>query len=515
MDSKKPILQSSSLVWILTPVLLALLVAAFVGLPLFQDGSSYLLEMLIDHSVVRNGRISILLFQLPTIILIKAFLRLGIDTLTTLPIVRLVFNLNYALTPFIALLLSWLVVRKKRAELLIWAALIILFVNLVNFSWVSELLIAVQFACPLLLSLLQDPKSKTFWILFAVLVPFTFFLHPLVSVLYVVMATGSAYVGFRQSVHRRPTRLITTLFLLVAAFRAIYSFFTLSSYELSFATSGEATNYFVISRIENLLFIGIAVELAFSIFVSQFMVNTNNWIGKAMFWLVSLQALLLLFFTARLLFDNYRSAVLLVSGIGLLVFIYFWNSRDSNPFEKMQRLYVSYIFLAVAASSLLLAQYTLKDRIFTLKMGSDLFAVLFIMMLAIIDSARAATKFDSLWRFRFVIALSILYCGALLTKSMIWQTSVYRLEQTLRQTSAACTEISPTRYQWLENPPYTIIDNWAVSSLALVIQDHQPRRLLLAQNDCQLFYQSGEVQIDPWSRFSKEYIVPPLDPEIQ
>jgi hypothetical protein len=94
---------------------------------------------------------------------------------------------------------------------------------------------------------------------------------------------------------------------------------------------------------------------------------------------------------------------------------------------------------------------------------------------------------------------------------MIWQTSVTRLEHALRQTSAACTEISPTRYQWLENPPYTIINNWAVSSLALVIQDHQPRKLLLAQNDCQLFYQSGNVQIDPWSRLPKEAVIPPLE----
>lgn len=511
MDSRKPVLPSRSILWIFVPVLFALLIAAIVGLPLFQDGSSYMLEMLIDHAVVRNGRVSILLFQLPTIILIKAFLRLGADTLTTLPIVRLVFNLNYALTPFIALLLSWLVVRKKRAELLIWAALIILFVNLVNFSWVSELLIAVQFACPLLLALLQDPKSKTFWILFAVLVPFTFFLHPLVIVLYLLMAVASACISFRQPAYQRIARLIMTLFLLAAVTRAIYSFFTLSSYELSFVSSGEATNYFVISRVENLLFIVAAAELGFLILLSQFLINTNNWVRKTLFWLIALQALLLLFLTARLLFHNYRSAAFLVSGIGLLVFIYFWNSRDSNPFEKMQRLYVSYTFLALTASSLLLAQYTLKDRIFTLKMGSDLFAVLFIMMLAIIDSGREVMSFDSLWRFRFGVALSVLFCGVILAKSMIWQTSVHRLEQTLRQTSTACTEISPASYGWLENPPYTIINNWAISSLALVIQERQPRKLLLAQNDCQLFYQSGEVQIDPWSRFSKEYIVPPLE----
>jgi hypothetical protein len=167
--------ESKLIIWVLLPVLLALIVSAIVGLQLFQDGSSYLLELLITHSAVRNGRVSILLFQSPTIFLLKAIQRLQIDTLVTLPIVRLVFNLNYAITPFFSLLLSWIVVRKKEERLFIWAVLIILFVNLVNFSWVSELLISLQLSCPMLLALLQNLKSKTFWILLFLIAPFIFF----------------------------------------------------------------------------------------------------------------------------------------------------------------------------------------------------------------------------------------------------------------------------------------------------------------------------------------------------
>ena len=88
--------ESKLILWVLLPVFLSLLVSAFVGLQLFQDGSSYLLEMLISHSAIRHGRLSILLFQSPTIFLIKAFHRLEIDPLVTLPFVRLAFNLNYA-----------------------------------------------------------------------------------------------------------------------------------------------------------------------------------------------------------------------------------------------------------------------------------------------------------------------------------------------------------------------------------------------------------------------------------
>ena len=36
-----------------------------------------------------------------------------------------------------------------------------------------------------------------------------------------------------------------------------------------------------------------------------------------------------------------------------------------------------------------------------------------------------------------------------------------------------------------------MINNWALPSLALVIQDERPRKAFLAQNDCQVFYQSG------------------------
>ena len=169
--------ESREFPWIFLPILLSLVLSALVGLQLFQDGSSYFLEMLIDHSAVRHGRLSVLLFQYPTIFLLKTFFQREIDPLTTLPIVRLAFNLNYALTPFVSLFLSWLVVRRKREELFLWAALIILFVNLVNFSWVSELLISVQLACPLLLALLENPKSKTFWTLVVFLTPFLFFLH--------------------------------------------------------------------------------------------------------------------------------------------------------------------------------------------------------------------------------------------------------------------------------------------------------------------------------------------------
>ena len=513
-DSHKPILvirKSKLVLWIPLLVLLSLIVSAFVGLQLFQDGSSYLLEILITHSAVRHERLSVLLFQSPTIFLIKAFHRLGIEPLFTLPIVRFAFNLNYALTPFVSLLLSWLVIRNRREELLIWAALIILFVNLVNFSWVSELLISVQFACPLLLALLLNPKSKTFWALFIFLTPVLFFLHPLVITIFVILAVASAYIAYRRPEDRRAATWSMILFLLGAVARGVYSFFTLSLYEVSFASSGEIDNYFVISRFENLLFLGAAVEIAFFVLLSNALAASKWQLAKAIPWLVSLQSYVLLLFVAKYLLNGNLLPLVVMGCLGIPGFLPFWQSHQRTPMKSMRLLYLACAFLAAAASSLLLAQYVLAERQFTLKMGLDLFVTLSIMAIAVIDSLRDVTLEERILRFRLVLALSVIFASVIIVKSIFWQISVQRLEQTLHQAKDVCVEMTPAEYQWLPKSPYTIINNWSLPSLALVIQDERPRKALLAINDCEVFYRSGMIQIDPWSQLPKEFLVPPLE----
>ena len=504
--------ESKSALWILLPVLLSLIVSAFVGLPLFQDGSSYLLEMLIDHSAVRHGRLSALLFQYPTIFLVNTFHQWEIDPLVTLPIVRFAFNLNYALTPFISIFLSWLVVRKKREELLIWAALIVLCVNLVNFSGVSELLISVQLACPLLLALLQNPKSKRFWLLFIFLTPFFFFLHPLVITIYSVLAVVSAYMAYHQPDYRRAAMVSMILFLLAAVARGIYSFFTLNLYEVGFATSGEIDNYFVISRLENILFLCIAFEIACFVLLSNAIVHSKGRWAKASPWLISLQSYVFFLFAANYLFHGNLFPLIVIGCLGIPpAFLPFWQAHQRTSVEKLHLLYLACAFLAAAASSLLLAQYILVERMFTLKMGLDLFVVLAIMLIAAIDSMHEGISQEQMLRFRLVVALSAIFASVMIAKSVMWHISAQRLAQTLRQTSESCVETTSADFQWLSNSPYTIIDNWSLPSLALVMQDEQPRKALLAQDDCEVFYQSGMIQVDPWSLFSKEFLIPPLE----
>jgi hypothetical protein len=181
------------------------------------------------------------------------------------------------------------------------------------------------------------------------------------------------------------------------------------------------------------------------------------------------------------------------------------------PVERMRWLYLACVFLAAAASSLLLAQYILVERLFTLKMGLDLFVALAIMLIATVDSVRERISQERMLRFRLVVALSTIFAGVIIAKSVMWHISVQRLAETLQQTRESCVATTSDDFQWLQNSPYTMINNWSLPSLALVMQDEQPRKALLAQNDCEVFYQSGMVQVDPWSLFSKEFLVPPLE----
>src|SRR6187551_154381 len=95
-------------IYVFIPVLLALIASAIVNLQLFQDGGSYLFEILqINSAAIRHHRISVIPIQLPTIYIIKLVRRFpgGIDE--HLSLIRIVFCLSYALMPFLALLLSW------------------------------------------------------------------------------------------------------------------------------------------------------------------------------------------------------------------------------------------------------------------------------------------------------------------------------------------------------------------------------------------------------------------------
>jgi glycosyltransferase involved in cell wall biosynthesis len=501
---------SKTLFYIFGPILLSLTVSAIVGLQLFQDGSSYLFELEVTRSAIRHHRLSVFLIQEPTKLLLELLTKLQADPIFILQVSRLIFNLSYALMPLTSLGLCWLVVRNRNESQLIWAALIILFINLVNFSWVSELLIGVQLACSLLLASILRPGSKFFRIYTIILSPIIFFLHPLVSLVFVTIALASGYVGVKKRETRKAAWLSATFFLAAAVLRGLLGLYALTPYEASFLKPEEMNSYLLMTSLENRLFLIISLVIGFNCLLAKSLIKLQQPIVPLL--IISIQGI-----GVGVLLTNFNAlslhVQLLVTGvcIGIMIFYQYRSYVGQPPSDKLRSLYVSNIALAAIAGCLLVSQYFSEFGQFPLKTGLTVFASLLVMLVAAADSLRRISHFERILRLRLVIALSVIFSFVIISKSLIWQAATQRLEQALLATHYSCIELKSEDFLWLEREPYNIINNWALPSLALVLQDGYPRRLLLAEKDCKLYYETRVVQIDPWSRLHEKYIFPPLN----
>ena len=101
-------------------VILPLIVAAAWRMPLFQDGASYLLEVMTSHSAIRHNRYSVLLVQAPSILALKLARLAGWEPVAGLRLASIFFNLAYASVPLVAIGWSWLLVRRRDRQLVIW-----------------------------------------------------------------------------------------------------------------------------------------------------------------------------------------------------------------------------------------------------------------------------------------------------------------------------------------------------------------------------------------------------------
>jgi hypothetical protein len=442
-------MRSASLSRVFVPVLAGVAVAAVAGLPLFQDGSSYLFEILLTRSAVRHHRASVLLIQLPTIVTAKLVAKLDIDDGRGLALVRLVFSASYALVPLIALGLSWLILRRTRQELLIWPALIILFVNLVNFSWVSELLIGVQLCCPLLLAWIVAPGRRGTWITTAVLLPIVCLLHPLISPVLLVIAMAMFYA------HGRNGTAGAAVFASAAVLRALASTLSLTAYEASFLAPTEMREYLILTSWENVLFLLAALA------------------------------------------------------IGVVC----WRARAAATTERELRMaYRTCMVVAGGAAAVLVAQYIVhRPYPFPLKTGLAVAVAAALMLATAVDTRAAVSPIEARERIRLVTVLACVFLAVVVAKSLMWRSAVASLARSVASVDGGCVEPVTPEFAWLHRAPHTIIDNWALPTLALVTQDSRPRTLLLQPGDCRRFFETRMVQIDPWSLIPARALVPRLD----
>ena len=442
--------QNKIFIYVFIPVLLALIASAIVNLQLFQDGGSYLFEILqINSAAIRHNRISVVLIQTPTIYFIKLVRRFpgGIDE--HLSLIRIVFCLSYSLIPFLALLLSWLVVRKRNEGLFIWAALVILFINLVNFSGVSELLISIQLSCPLMLASILIPRSRFFWVLMTILLPFIFFLHPLVAILFITMAIGNFFVGYKIPEVKSATWRTALILVSAGILKFIVNIYSLSNYENSFLEKKGMNEYIFDTSIENKVLLVVSLILGAAILASK-------------------------------------------------------SNGRVKSIISLQRSYIFLAGLAALACLLLVFQYSYQE--FPLKTGLSMIASLAILLMMACDSVAKAAPFECVQRFRLVTVLAILFSLVVLSKAFIWQLSIQKLRQSMSQSESACLELSSDNFKWLNSNPYKIINTWALPSLALIEQNNSPRKLLLDEGSCKMFFESGLIKFDEWSIIDKQHV---------
>ena len=171
------------------------------------------------------------------------------------------FCLNYALVPLVSILLSWWVARCTDERMFIWAALIVLFVDLVNFSAVSEMLIALQLACPLMIACYLQARSHTLRILAAALGVLIFGLHPLSSLVFVAIAVGCLLAGNVGDTRRLDLRVTATILLAAAALRGLVSLWQINDYGRSVMQGEGLYEYLLLTSKENIFFLACAVVI--------------------------------------------------------------------------------------------------------------------------------------------------------------------------------------------------------------------------------------------------------------
>jgi hypothetical protein len=327
--------------------------------------------------------------------------------------------------------------------------LIILFVNLVNFSWVSELLIGLQFCCPLLLAWIVVPGTRRSWTITAVLLPIVWFLHPLIAPVLLVLAVATLYAGGRNA------RAGAAVFAGAAVARALVSAMSLTAYEASFLAPTEMREYLVVTSWENVMFLVAALAIGATC----------------------------------------------------------WRARAVAGTERGLRMaYRACMVLACVAAAVLVAQYVVRrPYAFPLKTGLAVAVAAALMLGAAADARSTVSTTEVRERVRLVTVLACVFMAVVVAKSLMWRTAVASLARSVAAGDGSCIEPVTEDFAWLHRAPHTIIDNWALPTLALVTQDSRPRTLLLQPGDCRRFFDTRMVQIDPWTLLPARALVPRLD----
>ena len=462
------------------PVFLAIVVSAWVNLQLFQDGAAYLYDIVQSRSTVAmHQRFSATLVQVPIVLSLHLLALSSIED--AMPLMRFAFCLGYGLMPLLCLLLSWRIVQPATKSLLIWPWLIIVLVNLVNFSWVSEILMALQLSCPMLLGVCCGPihqidghkLSRWRWFLTLGLSGVILGLHPLTVFIFGIATVGCLYLSIQyNALVKGADQPNETSSNAVGFYRRMALFFggltiakggwaiaSMSAYEKVFLEAHQRNTYLFSSSTEDRLFL----------------------LGS-----------------------------LVIGGLCLLAQYVHQRSKS------ISWLYGVCIGEAIASACILMSQYSHYPL--QLKTGLSISVSLFLLLLMFIDVAKLHRNWlqerqphgvNTRFRQRLMVTLSLIFLTVVLAQAFLWNTAIHQLRTVMAISPTECMERYSSDFDWIYQPPYQMLNNWSLPVLALLQGDRSTPTVFITDN-CQGYETLYEVNIYPWKAIPKDEMRPQL-----
>lgn len=440
------------------------LLSAVVGFPLFGDGAFYWFSLAVDQQpIVPNLRFSALLPQLPAILLS----RFSQDPI----ILRYALSFSYAMVPVISLLSCWFLVRRKTPFLLIFPLLWIAIMQ-INYSAVSELLIAVHLTWPLVFAVVFYQNSLATLCLGYVLGVVLLAIHPLS---FILGAAISILVLHRHRSSRNSSPLINTneskygtanhlvwlgvWFFAMSLLRALITVLSLNDYERSMLRAGSVEDYLVpVTLIQSLY---LACSFMLGIFCYRYL-RSHFKSGRVRLApqyslrlnAVSISMLLISFLVALEIYTGIptkpKSGLSFIIGVLLIMLAYL-----SCPSPKTLRSHCSQSDAFLGA---------LKSAIY-----SSVAAIVMIMMV----------------------------------KSLVWSQATHQLWTLVSGADPPCIVFTDHQPSLLKQPNMIMLNNWSAPFSALAFRPFTCKdcqsSLLLPYTGCAVLDATNNVNLTHWA----------------
>lgn len=437
----------------LAAVVCAYGIAAFVGLPLFQDGAWYFFKIAtLGVAELPNQRYTALLPQLPAV-----WAASWVDDAVML---RHIFALSYVALPLASLIGCWLIVRRHAPALMLFPLLWFL-LNLVNFSGVSELLSSLYLTWPLVLAMLLAPSGRWTRVYAGIAAPSLVALHPLAFLPAFALALLAAALAWTTPCLRRVWALLGGALLVAGLSRLLWTIAAANHYERGRFQPESALNYLLTETLGQHLLLAavllLGVLLAVAMQVRQ---------QPALAWSLRFAGAIAWLLPAITLMIGYE----LINGEGIKL--------------KSGIIFLSGLALMGLAALVVLAPAAL--------------------------SAPARMRSGIAFHGRGWIPALIAVCMSLLllAKSGAWWTATRGLQNLLAATSADCITLSASEPFGLQWPWMRIIDDWATPMNALAFRPYlvlasdrgvEPVPLLLRPDRCEIARETGKVYATSWA----------------